>query len=134
MLKYILPIVPEHTTYTESFFGGGALFFVKEPAKCEVINDTNKEAVNFYSVIVKDFIGLQSEISSTLHSRSSFDDAKIINQHPHLFDETKRAWAFYTLCHQSFSCDMVSFGYEITGSKKMPNTINNKKEMFSNKE
>lgn len=47
MLKYILPNIPQHNIYTESFVGGGALYWSKEPAKLEVINDINREVVNF---------------------------------------------------------------------------------------
>ena len=35
----ILQLIPEHECYTESFFGGGAIFWAKEPAKLEVVND-----------------------------------------------------------------------------------------------
>ena len=41
LLKHILPLIPEHRIYVEPFFGGGAVFFAKEPAKVEVINDHN---------------------------------------------------------------------------------------------
>ncbi len=51
MLKHILPLVPEHKIYIEPFFGGGSLFWAKEPAKCEVINDVNMNLVNFYQVL-----------------------------------------------------------------------------------
>lgn len=51
MLKNILPIIPEHEIYNEPFFGGGALFFAKEPSKIEFINDISGEIVNFYRVI-----------------------------------------------------------------------------------
>ena len=42
MLSIILPMIPEHNLYCEPFFGGGAVFFAKEPSKIEVINDTNR--------------------------------------------------------------------------------------------
>ena len=50
MLKYIMPNIPQHNIYTESFVGGGALYWSKEPAKLEVINDINREVVNFYNI------------------------------------------------------------------------------------
>ncbi|MDR2397851.1 MAG: DNA adenine methylase [Spirochaetaceae bacterium] len=31
--------------------GGAAVFFAKEPAKVEIINDTNGELINFYRVV-----------------------------------------------------------------------------------
>ena len=42
MLRDILPLIPEHQIYVEPFFGGGAVFWAKEPTKCEVINDEQR--------------------------------------------------------------------------------------------
>ena len=53
MITKILPLIAEHKVYCEPFFGGGAIFFAKEPAQVEVINDTNKEVVNFYRIVKK---------------------------------------------------------------------------------
>jgi hypothetical protein len=50
MLRYILPLIPEHKIYTEAFFGGGAVFWAKEPAKVEFINDHNGEVINFVNI------------------------------------------------------------------------------------
>jgi DNA adenine methylase len=116
MLQYILPIIPEHNLYTESFFGGGAVYFSKEPVKAEVINDVNKEATNFYYTVKVDFDPLAKEVTSTLHSKDAFNDAKVIYTYPHLFDNIKRAWAFYTMANQSFSSSMSSFAFDRQGS------------------
>ena len=48
MLKHILPLIPPHRIYIEPFCGGAAVFFAKQPAQLSIINDTNKEIVNFY--------------------------------------------------------------------------------------
>ena len=29
LLKYLLPLIPQHRMYCEPFFGGGAVFFAK---------------------------------------------------------------------------------------------------------
>ena len=41
MLKHILPLIPQHHLYVEPFFGGGAVFWAKEPCEVEIINDYN---------------------------------------------------------------------------------------------
>jgi len=51
LIKHILPLFPEHTTYVEPFCGGAALFFAKPPSEAEVINDINSELVNLYRVV-----------------------------------------------------------------------------------
>ena len=48
LLPKILPIIPPHKIYSEAFFGGGAVFFAKEPSEIEIINDVNKQVINFY--------------------------------------------------------------------------------------
>ena len=131
MAKHILPLMPEHTTYTESFFGGGAIFFLKPQAEVEIINDLNKEVINFYRTIIKDFDALQLEIQSTLHSHSSFDDAKLIHSNPHLFSEVKRAWAFFVLANQSFASDMKSFGFSLKAGRQICNSFNSKVKNFT---
>lgn len=35
LLKHILPLIPEHTLYTEAFCGGCAVLFAKPPAQCK---------------------------------------------------------------------------------------------------
>ncbi|MGB0976434.1 MAG: DNA adenine methylase, partial [Prolixibacteraceae bacterium] len=48
LVKIILPLFPKHTLYAEPFIGGGAIFWSKRPSQIEVINDTNRELINFY--------------------------------------------------------------------------------------
>ena len=65
LLRHMLPLVPEHSTYTEAFAGGAALYFAKQPAEVEVINDINQNLVNFYRVLKDDFSSLKKEIDRT---------------------------------------------------------------------
>lgn len=39
LLKHILPELPFHSIYVEPFVGGGAVFFNKEPAEINILND-----------------------------------------------------------------------------------------------
>lgn len=103
LLSTILTKIPEHNLYCEPFLGGAAVFFGKEPSNVEVINDTNKELMNFYRVCKEKFIDLQSLVRITLHSRKAHQDASIINANPHLFTDVQRAWAVWVLSSQSFS-------------------------------
>lgn len=112
----ILSLIPQHTLYCEPFVGGGAIFFGKEPSETEVLNDTNKELINFYSVVQNRFVDLDAMIRVTLHSRRLHADASAIYNNPHLFDEIKRAWALWVLAMQSFS-SMIdgTWGYDRSG-------------------
>src|SRR5690606_24662995 len=51
MLKYILPLIPDHLRYVEPFGGGLAVFLGKPPSHVEVINDIQSELVSFYRCV-----------------------------------------------------------------------------------
>lgn len=131
LVSKILPMLPEHNLYAEPFIGGGAVFWAKQPSPVEVINDTNRELINFYEVIQNQFIELEKKIRISLHSRSLHRDAKAIYENPHLFSTIDRAWAVWVLSAQSFSSMLDgTWGYDIqrnTTSKK----ISNKRESFT---
>lgn len=127
----ILKLIPEHQLYCEPFIGGAAVFFAKEPSAVEVINDTNKELINFYDVVKNDFAALEQKVRITLHSRSSFGDASHTYNRPHMFDRVQRAWAVWCLAAQGFSGLIDgSWGYDVaknTTTKK----ISNKRAAFT---
>lgn len=113
LLSKILPLIPDHHLYAEPFCGGAAVFFGKKPSNVEVLNDTNKELINFYQVAQNHFTELERMIRVTLHSRRLHKDAQVVYEHPHLFSEIKRAWAVWALCTQSFASQLNGgFGYE----------------------
>lgn len=131
LVSTILKLIPEHNLYAEPFVGGGAIFWAKGKSPVEVINDTNRELINFYQVVQRDFVSLEKEVRITLHSRTMHQDAVTVNSAPHLFNETKRAWAVWVLATQSFSSKLDgSWGYDIaknTTSKK----VQSKRELFT---
>lgn len=112
MLNHILPIIPDHKIYTESFFGGGAVYWAKEPVKTEIINDVNGNIVNFYEVLKHDFFKLRDKIEATLHSRLVYKSAMVIYNCPWLFDKVTRAWSFWIVTNQGFSSKIGSWGYD----------------------
>src|SRR5690606_7494401 len=117
MLKEILPRIPKHRIYTESFFGGGAVFFAKEKAESEIINDTNAMVVNFYEVCKTDFENLKAKIESTLFSRATYSVALTIYRVPHLFNTLQQAWAFYVATNMGFSSRIGSWGFDKYGKR-----------------
>ncbi len=131
LLSTILTKIPDHRLYCEAFLGGAAVFFGKEPSQVEVLNDTNKELINFYRVCKERFLELQSLVRVTLHSRKAHQDAKVINSNAHLFTDVQRAWAVWVLSSQSFSAIMDgSWGYD--RQKRTTTTkISNKREQFT---
>ena len=130
MLKYLLELIPVHTIYCEPFFGGGALFFAKPKSEVEIINDSNGEVINFFRVVKKKFSELQKEIKATLHSRELYKEAMVVYEHPEMFSDVKRAWAFWTLTNQGFASMIGSWGFGKSNSKEK--ALSHKREDFTN--
>ena len=123
----IISIIPQHTLYCEPFVGGAAVFFAKEQSNIEVLNDTNKELINFYRVVQQDFVSLEKEIRISLHSRDLHRKASVIYNHPDMFSEIKRAWAVWVLSSQSFSAQLdSSWGYDRSKNTTTKKIINNR--------
>ncbi|MBR6389387.1 MAG: DNA adenine methylase [Opitutales bacterium] len=76
MLKYILPIIPEHETYIEPFAGGLAVFLANPRVKNEIINDLNHEVGNFYLYVREHHESLLREMEDYLHSADIFEAFK----------------------------------------------------------
>ncbi|WP_338764189.1 DNA adenine methylase [Bernardetia sp. ABR2-2B] len=102
MLKYILPLIPKHLCYTEAFSGGAAVFWAKEPAKIEAINDLNENIVTFWEVLKTDFDALNEKVQSTLHSNFSYKKANIIYNTSDYYSKLDRAWALWVLTSMSY--------------------------------
>lgn len=118
LCKKIVELIPAHNLYCEPFLGGAAVFFAKEQSPVEVVNDTNRELINFYRVAQNDFTSLEKEIRITLHSRDQFRQASVIYNNPDMFSELKRAWALWVTASQSFSSMLDgSWGYERKSNK-----------------
>jgi DNA adenine methylase len=129
MLKHILPLIPKHAIYVEPFFGGGAVYWAKEPVKCEIVNDVNMNIVNFYDVLKHSYYELRKRVESTLHSRETYKKAIIIYDCPWLFadDPIIRAWAFWVATSQGFTAKVGTWGYD---RDRQAYTIQNKIDAF----
>ena len=131
LASIIVHLIPKHILYCEPFVGGAAIFFAKKPSPIEVVNDINRELVNFYKQTKENFISLEKQIRISLHSRDMFRQASIVYNNPDMFDEVKRAWAVWVLSTQGFSGILDgSWGYDISTSTTTKR-INTKKNSFT---
>lgn len=105
LVKTILPMIPPHKVYIEPFFGGGAVFFAKQPSYLEVINDINDNVVTFYRVCQNEdqFQELSARIQSTLFSEALFLQAKTIWNGYWPASDVDRAWATWVCCNFSYN-------------------------------
>lgn len=102
-VKYLLDLVPEHYTYVEPFFGGGWLYFAKDKAKVEIINDANNDLMNFYNVVLNNFDEFVEKFKYLIPSRALFNEYK---GKISTLNDVDRAVAFYYINRTCFSGDM----------------------------
>lgn len=100
LAKHILPLFPEHTCYVEPFCGAAALYFLKVPSKCEVINDINGELVNLYCVIKHHLEEFVRQFKWALVSRQIYKWLQITPEET--LTDIQRAARFYYLQKQAF--------------------------------
>jgi len=106
LAKRILPLFPEHTCYVEPFAGGAALFFLKEPARVEVLNDFNSELVTLYRVVQNHLEEFVRQFKWSLVSRQMFEWLK--DTPPQTLTDIQRAARFYYL-------QKMAFGGKVSG-------------------
>ncbi len=130
MLKHIRPLIPAHNLYCESFAGGAAVFFDKEPAEINVINDLNSEIINFYKVVVIHPDELRKEVLQALHCRNQHQHAWYIYQNPTFFTTVQRAWAVWILSKMGFAGKLEgTFGFD-KSDMRHPKKLQNAKLVF----
>lgn len=135
LLKYILPLIPQHEAYLELFVGGASVLFAKEPAKIETINDIDSELVNLYYVIKtpSEALGLSEMINTTLHSRSQHQEALRLWREKDKTNQSKvvRAWVIWVLSNMSFVAGIgKGFAFEKKGMRTTLD-INRKREYYT---
>lgn len=129
MLPHILPLIPKHEVYTEAFFGGGAVFWAKEKAKTEIINDFNANVYTFYKVLQTRFTELQTLVKQSIVSREAYKSALVIYHAPFAFTEVQRAWAFWYATNCGYSNQVGNC--RITTNSKNVSVLNNKIANFT---
>jgi len=107
MLKFILPLIPEHDSYCEPFIGGGAVFWAKKEARVETINDAKKDIVTFYEVLKGGHNKMfYRYIDQSLMSRYQHNKAyRIYHRIKKRPSRAEIAWAVWYLGNLSFNGD-----------------------------
>ncbi|MEW5972238.1 MAG: DNA adenine methylase [Pseudomonadota bacterium] len=119
LAKAILPLFPEHTCYVEPFCGAAALYFMKPPAKVEVINDINGELVNLYRVVRHHPEEFVRQFKWALTSRQIYKWLQITPEET--LTDIQRAARFYYLQKMAFGgkVDGQTFGTSTTSGPKL---------------
>ena len=70
--EWICGFISEHRVYVEPYFGSGAIFFNKQPAKIETINDLDGNVVNYFRVLREKPEELARMLALTPFSREEY--------------------------------------------------------------
>ena len=74
--KVLVPLIPHHERYFEVFSGGLSMFFRKEKAKWNVVNDIDNNIVNLYMCVIHKYDELINYLFWFPKSRKLFVDYK----------------------------------------------------------
>ncbi|NTZ07307.1 DNA adenine methylase [Burkholderia metallica] len=100
LADHLIPRFPAHDCYVEVFAGGAALYFLRPPAKVEVINDVNGELINLYRVVQHHLEEFVRQFKWALTSRQVFEWLK--HTIPETLTDIQRAARFYYLQKSCF--------------------------------
>ncbi|WP_428718594.1 DNA adenine methylase [Undibacterium curvum] len=96
----LIPNFPPHKCYVEVFAGGAALYFMRQPADVEVINDINGELVNLYRVVKNHLEEFVRQFKYALSSRDVFKWLQ--DTPPETLTDIQRAARFFYLQQHAF--------------------------------
>lgn len=119
LAKHILPLFQHHECYVEPFCGAAALYFMKEPAKVEVLNDVNGDLVNLYRVVRYHLEEFVRQFKWSLTSRQIF---KWLQATPEeTLTDIQRAARFFYLQKMAFGgkVDGQTFGTATTNPPRL---------------
>ncbi len=111
----VVALMPPHVHYVEPFFGGGSVLLAKDPeGVSEVVNDLNKELINFWRVLANEelFENFSRIAQAVPFSKAHWEEAGRMLKHLRRdddFNHVPRAMAFFVRCRQSLAGRMDSF-------------------------
>jgi len=116
LAKKIVAIMPRHIHYVEPYAGGAAVLLARDPndeklwltphkGVSEVLNDINKELMNFWMVLSnpKDFEKFFRQVKTIPLGRESFTTAMYISDDVTQMNYITKAVAFFVLARQSLA-------------------------------
>lgn len=124
---WICSYIPKHQVYVEPYFGSGAVFFNKEPAKIETINDLDGNIVNYFKVIREYPEELAAQLTLTPYSRDEYYRSfEMIDGE----SDIERARKFAVRCWQGFgSSNLYRNGFRTSQQSNSPQTTKEWREI-----
>lgn len=112
----IIPLIPPHKCYVETFAGAAWVMFRKPESKVEVINDINSDLVTLYRVIQNHLEEFVRYFKWSLISREEF--ARLQAVPPETLTDIQRSARFYYLVRNAFGAKIVGQSFGIASTSK----------------
>lgn len=115
---WICGYIPPHEIYLEPYFGSGAVFFNKTPARIETLNDLDGNVVNYFRVIREHWEELAAQLEMTPYSREEY--CRAFEYDPEESD-VERARKFAVRCWMGFGCsNLYQNGFRSSQQRTSP--------------
>lgn len=125
--EWICEHIPQHDVYLEPYFGSGAVFFNKVPARLETINDLDNNVVNYFKVVRNNWEELSDLLSMTPYSREEYYRSFEILPDD---SDVERARKFAVRCWQGFGCsNLYKNGFRSSQRHGSPHTTKEWREI-----
>lgn len=117
---WICGYIPPHKVYLEPYFGSGAVFFNKVPARIETLNDLDGNVVNYFRVLREQPYELIRLIELTPYGRDEYYAACEVDEYD---SDLERARKFAVRCWQGFGCsNRYKNGFRSSQQSSSPHT------------
>lgn len=118
--NWICEYIPEHEVYLEPYFGSGAVFFSKFPARIETLNDLDGNVVNYFQVIRENWEKLAAQLEMTPYSREEYYRAC---EYDPKESDLEKARKFAVRCWMGFGCsNLYRNGFRSSQQRTSPHT------------
>ncbi len=116
--NWICEYLPPHEVYLEPYFGSGAVFFNKIPAKIETLNDLDGNVINYFRVVRDQVHELVAQLEMTPYGRDEYYAACEIFPED---SDIERARKFAVRCWQGFGCsNLYRNGFRSSQQSRSP--------------
>lgn len=119
LARHLLPLFDDHECYVEPFAGAAALYFAKQPAAAEVLNDINGDLVNLYRVVKHHLDEFIHQFRHALVSRQIWQ--WLTDTPPETLTDIQRAARFFYLQKLGFGGKVEgrTFGISTVGAPRL---------------
>jgi DNA adenine methylase len=86
----IASALPPHNAWVEAFCGSAAVTLAKMPAPIEIINDLDRQIINFFQQLREHPVELCHAIELTPYAREEYETSKVLNEGPDKLEQARR--------------------------------------------